>query len=526
MSRAGLALLLALVAPVIARPAAARSADALWLPNLFGEHMVLQHGRPVPLWGLALPGHEVAVLLDGEEIASATAPADEDGRWHLQLPPRPPSAPHVLEVITRLPGDATPLETRRFGAVAFGEVWIVAGGTNAAWPLRLTPDVGRVGTGSPDLRFLPVPARVAQRPQDDVAARWSRGLPDEARDVSALAWFFGSRLQQALQRPVGVIVVTRNLTTIAPWIPEAGYAAVPGAAPVLARLEQDTRAYHDALRVRLDALDAWLAATTAALEGDAPLPPAPDVPRHPLTDPHAPTGLFLGSIAALSPLPVAGVVWYQGERDVGDEEPYAHLLPALVLGWRDAFGHPGLPFVVVQLPPHDYRDHRATEPFSAAPDPLRLPRFWAAQQRVLELPHTSLAVVHDGVDPADAFPPDKRPFGERTARLALAEVYGLDLAAHGPVYARRERDGARLRLTFHHAEGLATRDGLPPDHFELRDTEGVWHAAEAELDGDTLWVASSRVPEPTGVRLGWHQQASPNLVNAAGLPARAFVDAP
>ena len=32
------------------------------LASPFGDHMVLQHGRPVPVWGTAAPGEQVTVV--------------------------------------------------------------------------------------------------------------------------------------------------------------------------------------------------------------------------------------------------------------------------------------------------------------------------------------------------------------------------------------------------------------------------------------------------------------------------------
>ena len=39
---------------------------------------------------------------------------------------------------------------------------------------------------------------------------------------------------------------------------------------------------------------------------------------------------------------------------------------------------------------------------------------------------------------------------------------------------------------------------------------------------DELIVSSKAVREPKNVRFGWNQEAEPNLVNGAGLPASPF----
>ena len=53
------------------------------LPSVFGDHMVLQRGLPVHVWGKATPGESVAVSFRG---ASKSATADDIGQWSVYLP--------------------------------------------------------------------------------------------------------------------------------------------------------------------------------------------------------------------------------------------------------------------------------------------------------------------------------------------------------------------------------------------------------------------------------------------------------
>jgi hypothetical protein len=51
------------------------------LPHIFGEHMVLQSGMPVPVWGTAAPGEKVEVKFAGQD-KTASADASEAGCAH------------------------------------------------------------------------------------------------------------------------------------------------------------------------------------------------------------------------------------------------------------------------------------------------------------------------------------------------------------------------------------------------------------------------------------------------------------
>src|SRR3954453_7080323 len=77
--------LAALVAP-------AARADVKLNP-LFTDHMVLQRGIPIPVWGPADPGEEVTVRIGANSSAAAKATAGPDGRWMAKLPQQQAGGP-------------------------------------------------------------------------------------------------------------------------------------------------------------------------------------------------------------------------------------------------------------------------------------------------------------------------------------------------------------------------------------------------------------------------------------------------
>ena len=58
-------------------------AAAVQLASPFGNNMVLQRGKPVPVWGTAAPAEAVSVDFAGQTIATT---ADANGRWRVELP--------------------------------------------------------------------------------------------------------------------------------------------------------------------------------------------------------------------------------------------------------------------------------------------------------------------------------------------------------------------------------------------------------------------------------------------------------
>ena len=65
------------------------------LPQIFGNHMVLQREQPVPVWGWADPGEEVSVQLGDTTLSTV---AGDDGRWMVELPAQQAGGPVELTV--------------------------------------------------------------------------------------------------------------------------------------------------------------------------------------------------------------------------------------------------------------------------------------------------------------------------------------------------------------------------------------------------------------------------------------------
>jgi alpha-N-arabinofuranosidase len=249
------------------------------------------------------------------------------------------------------------------------------------------------------------------------------------------------------------------------------------------------------------------------------LPPsAPDFasqPRYPSPDnPNSPTVLYGAMIAPLAPLAIRGAIWYQGESNAGAAFQYRTLLPAMIRGWRRAWGRGEFPFLFVQLANFMAR---GTEPGDSTWAELR-----EAQARTLALPHTGMAVAIDIGEADDIHPRNKRDVGARLARWALADTYGRPTVKSGPLYRSSAVEGGAVRVRFDHAAGLASGDGLPPRAFAIAGKDGRWRWAEARIDGETVVVSSPEVPEPVAARYAWADNPEATLRNAASLPASPF----
>jgi sialate O-acetylesterase len=238
-----------------------------------------------------------------------------------------------------------------------------------------------------------------------------------------------------------------------------------------------------------------------------PIHNAPFPPINVTTGSGSPTVLYNGMIAPLQPYAIRGVIWYQGEANAGRALLYRRLFPNLVADWRRAWGQGDFPFLYVQI-----------APFKEMPPEIRE----AQRLSLAQIPNSAMAVTLDVGDANDIHPTAKKPVGERLALAARALAYGETLEYSGPLFDSLRTAGSRAVLTFRHAGGgLVARDGELKG-FTISGADGIFHAAQAKIVGDTIEVTSPLVPVPTAVRYAWANVPEGNLYNGAGLPASPF----
>jgi sialate O-acetylesterase len=212
-------------------------------------------------------------------------------------------------------------------------------------------------------------------------------------------------------------------------------------------------------------------------------------------------------IAPLAPYAIKGVCFYQGEANAGRARQYQALLPALITDWRHQWSEGDFPFLFVQIAPYE-----------GQPPEIREAQLIAWQNTR----NTSMIVTIDCGDAEDIHPAHKQPVGARLALAARALAYGEKIEYSGPVFDHATFNEGHAVLSFTHVGGgLVAKDGALTG-FTVAGVDGTFHAAKAEIQGDTVVVASPEVPQPTSVRYGWANVAAGNLFNQVGLPASPF----
>jgi len=489
------------------------SQAAVKLPHIFGNDMVLQQGQPVPVWGWADPNEKIAVEFAGQKKETV---AKADGTWQLKLDALKASADPAVFKVTA----SNVIELKN---VVVGEVWFCSGQSNMEFTMNSVDNAQQemASANFPLIRHFKAPKVIGSTPGSDVDAAWEITTPQGIGDESAVAFFFGRRLHQALKVPVGLINCSWGGTRIEPWTPARGFADLPELAGIKARVDtaDPTADLHKkVLGDYLAALRAWTGEAEKREAAKQPTVAAPAFPQDLLLpgtpgNCQEPTVLFNGMVAGLVPFAIKGAIWYQGCSNNGEGMLYLEKTKALVKGWRQVWGEGDFFYYLVQLAPYTYGGN-----------PKNLPGIWEAQAAVpAAIANSGYTVINDIGNVKDIHPRNKQDVGLRMANQALNRTYGMkEIAWSGPVFKSFAVEGAKMRIAFDCAEGLKTRDGKAPDWFELCGQDGLYVPADAAIDGTSVVLSSPRVAAPMAMRFAWDQTAEPNLVNALGLPTGAF----
>lgn len=468
------------------------------VPALIGDHMVIQRDQPVHVWGNADPDESITVSFRGE---SASTKPDEYGRWTVYLPPVKSGGPFEMDI-----RGTTTIHVKD---ILVGDIWLGSGQSNMGFNTARVDHAQAelAGADQPRIRLFHVQWRSSDYPLDDTpGAKWEVCSPESVKDFSAVAYFFGRKIQQDQNVPMGLVHSAYGGPAEA-WTSLRALGQDASLMPLLearAKLTEDETAL--VLRDNI-----WQHRSDLAKAAGTPVPQAPP-PRAGLAL-FGPANLFNAMIAPLTPMRIRGVIWYQGESssDPVRAPYYERVLQTLIADWRAHWGEGDIPFVVVQLANFGGGD----------------PNAWAlvrnAQLRSVSIRNVGLVVTNDVGNPDDVHPTNKQEVGARAALAARAIAYGELVKYSGPLFATATLMRNRVRLTFDHADGgLVFRDHRPND-FEIAGSDGAFTSAEVHVEGDEVFLSNPNVACPVKVRYGGYHGLPGDFYNGEGFPAAAFI---
>lgn len=444
----------------------------LTLPNVISDGMVLQQKSKVKLWGKATPNTVVEVFADwGEE--KITTKTSHDGNWEILLTTVEAGGPFTISIKNEG-------KTKALKDILLGEVWICAGQSNMQMPLkgfRAQPVNNSLTTiveseKYNDIRMFTAEQTISEKKNFDVEGAWKSASIANTADFSAIGYFYALELNKVLNVPVGMISISWGGSNIQAWMSLENLSLFP---------EFDV--------------------STIDMNSKTPM--------------RIPTALYNGMFYPISKFGVKGVIWYQGESNLREENLYKKMFPAMVKEWRKNINMGEVPFYYVQIAPYKYDGSEKTT--SAL---IR-----EAQFECLEvIPNSGMVVTMDLGEEHSIHPQEKEEISKRLSYLALAKTYGFNsLPSSSPVFTFSKVDQDKMLLSFNNVV-----DGFMPSvdsikGFEIAGEDNHYYEAEAKIkNGRQVEVWSKRVQNPVNVRYCFKNYVVGSLKDVYGLPVSSF----
>jgi sialate O-acetylesterase len=199
---------------------------------IFGDNMVLQRGKPNTIWGWSTPGQIVHVAIAGRTAKTVTG---AQGRWQLQIEPPAPGGPYTIKVVGP--------QTVTFHEVLVGDVWLCGGQSNMEFGLpRARNGADEIKSANhPDIRLYIVSQHVSYSRTEVPQGSWKICSPQTVAGgggFSAVAYFFGQRIQKETNVPIGLIQDCVGGSPAEAWTSTAGLHQLKGFEPQLAEIQR------------------------------------------------------------------------------------------------------------------------------------------------------------------------------------------------------------------------------------------------------------------------------------------------
>lgn len=476
-------------------------------PNsLFTDHMVLQQGVTVPIWGTASEGETVTVKFAGQTKTAKT----QQGKWMIKLSPLKAGGPFTISI--KGENEITVSD------VLVGEVWLCSGQSNMERQLGPRPpqkplldwEKERDAANYPQIREYYIPLKFSAETIADRNSKWEVCSPSTVSKFSAVGYYFAKHLYNNIKVPIGILFSAYGGTEAEHWTSRAALEDNPEFLKVVRAYDNSIKEFPaKAAEFQRDSsklTQQFLADSAKAKADGSTLPKKPVSPADPKKG-RMPSGLYNAMINPLLPYAIKGVCWYQGENNNGRPKQYANILSTLIAGWRKDFMVGDFPFLIVQI----------------APFRTIVPELREAQLQVSKkVKNTALIVTTDCGDSGDIHPANKQPVGERLALAARAIAYTQKIEYSGPVFqsAKFEKNNAILSFS-HTGKGLDSK-GEELTGFTIAAADSVFKPAKAVIRGNTVVVTADGIDKPVAVRYGWNNVPVVNLYNKEGLPASPF----
>jgi sialate O-acetylesterase len=426
--------------------------------------MVLQQNAQAILWGWA-GASERFIIISSWKTNVDSVTAFNSGKWKAKIKTPSAGGPYTITIKGRW-------NTIELTDILIGEVWICSGQSNMEMSNTQQIRDELPSSANDRIRFFTVAKATSEYPQDHADGQWVSCNEENLRRFSAVGYFYGKKLNEHLNVPIGLI--------------QSAWAGTP--------------------------VELWEPAEV--IESDPIMKEAATKIRDVTYRPNKPGLIYNAMIYPISNYSISGVIWYQGEGNTTRAYAYEKMFTGMIGAWRKQFDQ-DFPFYYVQIAPYPYEST-----FEAA-------LLMEQQTHSLSYPKTGMVVITDLVDDVNNLhPQNKRDVGLRLANLALGETYKQNIpvpAYKNPAFKKMEINNNKVSLYFDHApNGFIIKGDGKATEFLIAGSDQNFLPADVRLEKDRIVVSNKQVKNPVAVRFSFSNTGMSNVFNKEGLPIIPF----
>lgn len=499
------------------------------LNNMYGDNMLIQRGKPIYFEGYSENSESAVITLvndnNSEDVQTREIISLSDsGSWNTTFDAISNyTDTYTLTIKPKTDNPKNQTEDTIIKNIKFGDLYLCGGQSNMWY--YLTYYIGLDYTqdeinncANSDIRILQLPTpsedkREVNRSQPQnklsIDAQWREIDSDFVMNkyLPATVYSLAKKLNEETDVPIGILSTAVGGTTIAQWLENTG-----------------------------------------------------------IDDFNKKKNWYNTRIYPLHNMELSGIFWYQGcsDKDNGAEY-YEQKMTTLINDYRYLFGNTELPFYYVQLTrngivyPDTINDERQDNTGMRDVRQAQTNTYLNMKNKT-NLGFVSTLDIYGEKEyiagknknfsaRVNYHTAQKPLIASRLADCALKDIYkknalknGAPIYSHGPLYKSHYTRGNALVVEFdangnltvmpkeqymdNHSESVWNEKGINPEElqeFEIAGSDGVYYAAKAVIENNSVVLTSAEVKTPVSVRYCYSAYPEcPNLTDESGIPAYAF----
>ena len=193
-----------------------RGPSKIELPSLIGDNMLVQQKTDVTIWGKALKGKTIRIAPSWSKEVKTKA--GDDMNWKVMIPSPEEGGPYSLKIYA----SDTIISVNN---ILCGDVWLCSGQSNMEMPMEGWPPKDTImysaktiaSSNIAGIHLFILQRKVSGIPLDDCTGKWVVCSPESVRQFSATGFFFGKKLYEEINQPVGLIESSWGGTPSEAW---------------------------------------------------------------------------------------------------------------------------------------------------------------------------------------------------------------------------------------------------------------------------------------------------------------------